>query len=122
MKRTTSNDWVYYSTEGYNCVISLIGEYYLPCFSYSKNSIAAVNPFETAAVRIAMESLDNLLPKIERLSEGPMSREIKEFFSLIRINGRRELEARSDSLHEIIGGPITALPRTKRHVDCAVVP
>src|SRR4030042_2088747 len=38
MKRTISNDWVYYSTEGYNSVISLIGEYYILCFSYSKHS------------------------------------------------------------------------------------
>jgi hypothetical protein len=122
LKRTASNDWVYYSTEGYNSVVSLIGEYYLPCFSYSKNLISAVNPFETSAVRNAMESFGNLLLKIKRLSEGPMPHEMINFFSLIRKNDIRELESRSNVLHQITGGPITVLPPDTRHVDYDVIP
>jgi hypothetical protein len=122
LKRTASNDWVYYSTEGYNSVVSLIGEYYLPCFSYSRNSISAVNPFETSAARNAMKSFGNLLLKIERLSDGSLPHEIINFLSLIRINSRSELESRSDVLHQITGGSITVLPPDTRHVDYDVIP
>ena len=122
LKRTASNDWVYYSTEGYNDVINLIGEYYLPCFSYSKNTIAAVNPFETKAVKNAMKSYENLPLKIERLSNGPPPEKVDRFLRLVRTHGLGELESRSNELHHITGAPITVLPPDTRHVDYDVIP
>ena len=122
LKRTAANDWVYYSTEGYSSVHSLTGEYYLPCFSYSKNSISAINPFETATVKKALNSLENLFVKIGRLCEDSAPREIRPFFRLVSRNDKEKLRSRSDELHEITGAPLTVLPPDTRHVDYDVIP
>ena len=122
LKRTAANDWVYYSAEGYTSVHSLIGEYYLPCFSYSKNSISAIHPSETAAVKQALNSLESLFVKIGRLYEGSVPREIRQFFRLVCMSGKEKLGSRSDELHEITGAPLTVLPPDTRHVDYDVIP
>lgn len=51
LKRTDTNDWVFYSVGGYNEIFYLIGEYYLPFFQYPSNSVWEYNPF---AVKISI--------------------------------------------------------------------
>jgi hypothetical protein len=37
LKRTDTNDWVFYSAGVYKGMFSFLGEYYLPCLSYPNN-------------------------------------------------------------------------------------
>ena len=50
LKRTVTNDWIYYSTGGYSGVYDSFGEYYLPCLSYPSNTINLSDPFNNNAV------------------------------------------------------------------------
>ena len=56
LKRTVTNDWVYYSTGGYSGVYDSLGEYYLPCLPYPSNSIHASDPFKNGVVKAAINS------------------------------------------------------------------
>jgi hypothetical protein len=122
LKRTVADDWVYYSTEGYNSVFSLFGEYYLPCFSYSQNSISAANPFQTGAVAHALDSVTNLFAKIALLDEGAIPHRPGQLINRVRNNDTKKLGSRAVELHKIIGGPLTVLPPDTRHVDYDVIP
>jgi hypothetical protein len=122
LKRTVADDWVYYSTEGYNSVFSLFGEYYLPCFSYSQNSISAVNPFQTGAVEHALDSMHDLYAHVASLDEGALPGGPGRFIKRVRNNDPEKLRSRAEELHKITGGPLTVLPPDTRHVDYDVIP
>lgn len=61
LKRTLGNDWIYYSTGGYNGVVEAIGEYYLPNTPYPTNSLLGGRPFELPAVGRLIASWPGLL-------------------------------------------------------------
>ncbi len=122
LKRTPANDWVYYSAEGYNSIFSLTGEYYLPCFSYTDNSVSVVNPFKLSAVKNAVDSVGHLSARITRLLEGHLPPDVKKFFAHAARNDAESLAGRSDDFHAILGGPVSVLPPDTRHVDYEVIP
>jgi hypothetical protein len=122
LKRTEAGDWVYYSNDGYTSVFSLLGEYYLPCFSYKKNGVVAVDPFTTAPVRRAMDSLGGLREKAGRLLKDPLPADLRTFLQRVAGNPGEESPGRSAGLHDMIGGPVTVLPPDTRHVDYDVIP
>ena len=122
LKRTAGNDWVYYSAEGYNSVRDLIGEYYLPCFSYSKNPASVANPFGSPQVQSALDSLETLAARIGGLGERGLPRELRNFISLARSNTKIDLARRAALFHEIIGSPVSVLPPDTRRVDYDVIP
>ncbi|MFC1669274.1 radical SAM protein [Spirochaetota bacterium] len=122
LKRTASNDWTYYSTEGYNSVCALIGEYYLPCFSYSPNMHSVNNPFEAVEVKRAFSSLGSLLDRLGKNIINNIPPEINKYLALIKRNNNKTLIEKAKELHKILGGKITVLPPDSRHVDYDVIP
>lgn len=122
LKRTAADDWVYYSAEGYNSVHSLVGEYYLPCFSYSKNPLAVANPFNSSPVKNALESLEPLAGRIGSLIEHSLPLPVRDFLSTARLNTRQYLAGRARVFHAITGTPVSVLPPDTRHVDYDVIP
>ena len=122
LKRTTANDWVYYTADGYSGVYDFLGEYYLPCLPYSSNSITNRNPFAENEITCAIESFKNLLGEIKRLYSLSIQENIKHFLTTITKNNARSLIRRARAFHDIIGGQITVLPPDTRHVDYEVIP
>ena len=122
LKRTVTNDWVYYSTGGYDGVYDCFGEYYLPCFSYPSNNINSFDPFSDSAVMAAIKDWGRLHEKLTELNTGSIPKSIMDFLDLIIANSPSELLRRSGRIYEIIGDEITVLPPDARHVDYDVIP
>jgi len=123
LKRTVSNDWIYYSAGGYQGIYSFVGEYYLPYFQYPCNTIFRNNPFGSDHVESAIQSLDPLLASLETIGSGPeVPRAIMDFTAIASRNTHAVLTGQSAELHSIIGSPITVLPPDTRHVDYEVIP
>lgn len=145
LKRTAGNDWVYYSTGGYagtfetfgagelqqpvqfkipspyNEIYKATGEFYLPHFSYSTNSILGSDPLSEPAVQRLMSSwyeiLKNTLPSVSTLPEPFASRAAD-----LLANTPERLQEKAERLFALYGGRVTVLPPGARHVDYNVLP
>ncbi len=122
LKRTTGSDWVYYSNNGYTSVYALLGEHYLPCFSYVKHPFLSVDPFTTGAVRDALQSLDRLYGEVERALGDSLAPDVRAFLERVAQKAQPASRPGTPALHEIIGGPVSVLPPDTRHVDYDVIP
>ena len=122
LKRTMSNDWVYYSSGGYTGVYDSFGEHYIPCLAYPSNSIIGGNPFEEPAVRSAIESFYELLAEIKALISSSIPQNLKDFLILVSKNDENALRLKALKLHDLIGGELSVLPPDTRHVDYEVIP
>ncbi len=120
LKRTSGNDWVYYSSGGYQGVFDRFGEYYVPCFSYRSNSVVDDDPFSWRGVQRALASLDNLLEQLRAPTSVPP--EARAFVAMMTNFGSRELARKGRQLHTILGGQVTVLPPDTRHADYDVIP
>jgi len=145
LKRTIGNDWIYYSTGGYsgtyetfgqgflaepicfkipspyNEIYKATGEYYVPNFLYSTNSILGVDSFNEPAVKELIHSwyniLKNSLNNLKDLSEpfASFTNEVLQITPEI-------LKDRANKLFNIIGSRPSVLPPDTRHVDYNVIP
>jgi hypothetical protein len=122
LKRTVANDWVYYSAGEYGRAYDYFGEYYLPCLSYSSNSIMGGNPFNDRAVSSALEAWEEERIRLKGFRARSLPKSLEDFLCLAAENDGRRLQLRSQVLHELIGGPITVLPPDTRHVDYEIIP
>ncbi|MCG8632551.1 MAG: radical SAM protein [Desulfobacterales bacterium] len=121
LKRTTGNDWVYYSTGGYAGVFESIGEYYLPNLMYTTNSLLGGKPFNEPEV--ARLSLDwhHTLAGIP-LNRAGMPPHIRDWAEKIQSRTPADLDAKAGALFKISGGRTTVLPPDARHSDYDVIP
>ncbi len=122
MKRSVSNDWIYYSVGSYNDVFDLLGEYYFPCLSYDENPFFKHRPFEVPSVKEALFSLDPLLGKLGQMKRLSLPKPVKAFVDQAVAMTPTVLRRRSRHFHRITGERITVLPPESRHVDYTVIP
>lgn len=122
LKRTAANDWVFYSIAGYHRIFDSLGEYYLPCLPYASNSIWTYNPFVQADIRNALEGWHRLQVQLRTLNTNGLPSKAKNFLDLVARHDEGALQAKSEKLHQIIGGPVSVLPPDTRHVDYEVIP
>ena len=125
LKRTIGNDWIYYSTGGYTGVYETTGEFYLPNLPYPTNNHLGGAPFLNKAVAGQIESWPRRLEQLsEELLRGPAGREQPLADALRRMISldSASLADRAETLHRIIGGPVSVLPPDTRHVDYQVLP
>jgi hypothetical protein len=122
LKRTVSNDWIYYSTGGYSGVHDSFGEYYMPCLSYPSNAINLDDPFQSNAVKSAIAAWHQTRKQLQTLSLRSLPRGIKDFLNLVIKQSPQNLQRRSDQFHEITEDNVTVLPPDTRHVDYDVIP
>ncbi|MCF8010294.1 MAG: radical SAM protein [Clostridiales bacterium] len=145
LKRTTGNDWVYYSTGGYsgtyesfgkdfltepihfkipspyNEIYKAIGEYYVPNFSYISNSVLGVDPFNETSVQNLISSWYDILNTSLQPScdfPEPFASFINEVLKITP----QILQDRANKLFNIIGSRPSVLPPDTRHVDYNVIP
>lgn len=122
LKRTITNDWVYYSTGGYDGPYDCFGEYYLPCLSYPSNAINTSDPFSDKAIVSAINAWGGIYKRLTELRKGLLPEGLEDFIKLVTANSTLELRGRSDRLKEILGDRITVLPPDARHADYDVIP
>ncbi len=122
LKRTDANDWVYYSIAGYHRIFDTLGEYYLPCLSYSSNTIWTYNPFFDTGVKDALLAFDRLIPSLQRCCQYPLPSKLKRFLDVVIRNDSQSLHRKATKMKDIIGGWVTVLPPDTRHVDYEVIP
>lgn len=121
LKHTAGNDWIYYSTGGYAGVVEAIGEYYLPNFTYSSNSMLGGKPFERAEI---IDLVESWYSKLQTLQQNGESRpaEVKAFLDNAVQHSPTFLQGKANTLFGIIGGRISVLPPDCRHVDYNLIP
>ena len=122
LKRTVTNDWLYYSTGGYSGTMEYSGEYYVPYPQYSTNSIFLNNPFNNEFVQSAVKSYDSLYEKIKELNINRFNSEIRSLLKKIKRWSTEALKKKGSYLRKILGDRITVLPPDTRHVDYEVIP
>jgi Radical SAM superfamily len=123
LKRTSGNDWVYYSTGSYYTgVFDLFGEYYLPCPNYPTNSLFKEDPFARKGVVSVLREFELLVSRAADLAASKDDRKIKDFLALVAGNTRENLRQRADTLHRILRARVSVLPPDCRHVDYDVIP
>ena len=123
LKRTIANDWVYYASGGsYNRIFSLLGEYYLPCFSYPTNTIFRQEPFQKSLLPNALDALSRLQSKIREIVQTVNEPGLKAFLERIADNDTPTLALRREQFYSLLGGQISVLPPDARHVDYNVIP
>ncbi len=109
LKRTVSNDWIYYSAAGYKGTISFTGEYYFPCFPYSSNFLSDIYVYDKKVVDKALNAFFEFVKMYNN----------KQMLSL---NNPLALAKRAEEFYDITSGRITVLPPDTRHVDYDVIP
>jgi radical SAM superfamily enzyme YgiQ (UPF0313 family) len=123
LKRTTGGDFLYYSSAGYKGTFSFIGEYYLPCFSYSDNPIFNVYGYDRKILKTALNAFNELLKKINNIIfQNNIPESLNKKLGKIIENDLKKLELNSDNFHKITSGYTTVLPPDSRHVDYDVIP
>jgi len=122
LKRSDANDWIFYSVGRYHRIFSFLGEYYLPCLSYPSNSPWDYDPFGDFTVHDALAAGSELEEKLRPLITNGVPSKIKDFAGRILGHDTKTLRRRTENLHQIIGGPVSALPPDTRHVDYNVIP
>ena len=123
LKRTIGNDWLYYSSGGYSGVFDLLGEYYIPCFSYASNSMFRQQPFQNPAVQQALRFQVKLPELLENaLKDKQLPDTIHCFVQSVIRNNENILARKAHTFHSLIQGRIPVLPPDSRHVDYEVVP
>ena len=91
LKRTVGNDWVFYSSGGYNGAFEAVGEYYVPCFPYESNGILGGKPFKEDIVQIMESSLSEILRQLGTVSI-PSDPELHEFCDSVQKNDPNTLK------------------------------
>ena len=125
LKRTSGNDWVYYSTGNYYTgVIDLLGEYYLPCPAYPTNSLFRENPFAGRHVTTALQAWADIVPHIRRLAAktSTADKRVQDLLARVSKNTPAHLHRRAARLRGILQARISVLPPDCRHVDYDVIP
>ena len=121
LKRTSGNDWVYYSTGGYTGVFEATGEYYLPNFQYPTNSILGGHPFALEEINRISGSWHELLKELQ-VRHPDLPDTLSQFLGKVIANNPEKLEQKAQQLHAAIGGRISVLPPDARHVDYNIIP
>ena len=122
LKRTVSNDWIYYSTGGYEGVYSLFGEYYLPCLSYPSNAVIHTYTFEKELFEKAIKAWQVLIERIRSFRKDAVPEVLTPFFEALIANNGNGLKRKAEALHSAVQGRVTVLPPDARHVDYDVIP
>ena len=122
LKRTDTNDWVFYSVGRYHRLFSFLGEYYLPCVSYPSNSPWEYNPFDDFTIQKALAAGSRLVADLRPLVTNGVPPGIKNFLGRIICHHTNTLSLKTEKLHHIIGEPVSVLPPDTRHVDYEVIP
>ena len=119
LKRTTGNDWVYYSSGGYSGVYEALGEYYLPNLTYPTNSLLGGKPFEEEGIREIVTHWPDILMG---LPDTDLPDEFSEWLRSLRENTPELLAEKAQALFDIIGSRVTVMPPDARHTDYNFIP
>ncbi len=119
LKRTTGNDWIYYSSGGYAGVFEAIGEYYLPNLTYATNSLLGGTPFKEDEILNITEHWHDI---ISALPVNNLPEPFAQWFDSVCSNSPEKLKKRAETLFEISGSRVSVIPPDARHVDYNIIP
>lgn len=122
LKRTQANDWVFYSSGGYNGAIQTIGEHYIPCFTYQTNAVTGGNPFKNGFLESALSSFSDLTDRLQHCLPKLLDADLAFFLDAVVQNNIENLQYRAEKFHSITSGEISVLPPDARHVDYDLIP
>ena len=121
IKRTKTNDYIYYSSgEYYGGIYDATGEYYVPCFQYPSNNLWQKDI--KGIVEFGKTLWKDIVEKLKELSIKDIPKEIREEIDKIVSIDDKYLKKRAMFLKKIYNANITVLPPDTRHVDYEVIP
>lgn len=122
LKRTAGNDWVFYTSGGYNGAFTAVGEYYVPCFRYASNGIMGGRPFKNGVLDDAEAALREVLEILARMPDQGTDPGFPVFRRNVLAATPQALKSKAARLHSLLDGRISVLPPDARHVDYDVIP
>ncbi|MBW2466507.1 MAG: hypothetical protein JRF02_04330 [Deltaproteobacteria bacterium] len=126
LKRTATNDWLYYSTGNYYAgVVDLFGEYYFPYPDYPTNCLFKENPFGRQSVKKALNRAEEITLHVLAQSRQYTSAgdaELLDFLARTGGSTSGRMREKADRLRRILKARVTVLPPDCRHVDYDVIP
>ncbi len=122
LKRTVGNDWVFYASGGYNGAFAAVGEYYVPCFRYTSNSIMGGKPFRQGILEASETALADARIHLAGIPDMNTRPGFKSFRDSVLAATPQALQAKAARLHGLLDGRISVLPPDARHVDYDVIP
>jgi len=121
LKRTITNDWIYYSTGGYTGVYETTGEFYLPNLPYLTNNHLGGKPLHLQAVADLVDSWRDIISAIGSDNARHFD-DLADKLEPFLAHSPEALNHKREALHRISCGPISVLPPDTRHVDYQVLP
>ena len=121
LKRTTGNDWIYYSTGGYTGVFETTGEYYLPNLPYLTNNVLGGKPFHNECIQSATRLWHQKLTAVRKTIRPPDS-QVTRFLDAALSKTPEHLAEKAGDFTSCCGGKTSVLPPDTRHVDYNVIP
>ncbi|MCG8336009.1 MAG: radical SAM protein [Proteobacteria bacterium] len=125
LKRSDGNDWVYYSVGAVvnqQNIKDYMGEYYLPCPTYSTNTIWNFSPHSDMKVAQGFGAWYQLIGELHSLLQTKISDPVRDLFEKILFHNDNQLHQRTEELHALLGGSVSVLPPDSRHVEYEVIP
>jgi hypothetical protein len=122
LKRTDSNDLIYYGVHGYDSSYDLIKNYYVPFNGIYESDLFEENPLEGPSVRQALLGFDQLAVEAGRLAAGSVCGRPREFLQRVAVRNREALAEEAGTLHRIMGAVLPVLPPETIDVDYEVIP
>jgi hypothetical protein len=122
LKRSTGDDWVYFSAGGYNGAYDFTGEYYVPCLSYESNGVFGNDRFGSEEVADAFHAWQRLRARLKTLNTSLLPEGSADFIRRVVEMAPEALKDRARRFHGILRGEISVLPPDTRHVEYDVIP
>ncbi len=122
LKRTESNELVYYGTDGYELSYDLLKNYYVPFNGRHDCALFDASPLESRHVGRALDAFDRLCEHAGRIADSTADGRLKEFLIAVASQDRGKLAEEAEKLHSIIGGSLPVLPPDTIDVDYEVIP
>ena len=122
VKVTGNGDPVYYSTQGYQDIFDLTGEYYYPHPSYPTNAVYRLSSLQRHGVEAVLSQHNQCCQMAGALARRTQDRDRAEILRRFSCWSRQNITARGRNLHNIIKARIPVLPPDCRLVDYDVLP
>ncbi|GAB6888006.1 hypothetical protein JCM13304A_15040 [Desulfothermus okinawensis JCM 13304] len=121
IKRTKTNDFIYYSSgEYYGGIYDATGEYYVPCFMYPSNNLWKKDIKKV--IDMGKSLWKKTMGNLRKISIYEIPSNMRTRIEKIRYIDERYLEKRAAQLQGIYKTHISVLPPDTRHVDYDVIP
>ncbi len=122
IRRNLSNEWIIYSSHGYEDTFALTGTYYLPIRQNIKQWDTDNTPFQEAWFKQGLQIQEEVKTICQNIANCCEDKNIASILRTISQQDRKTLDGRYRRLQNIISGTVPILPPDTLLADYDVIP